>query len=67
MIELRKFQRPLATPQSGALNFEHASLTLLARYQAQGKPTANLSIHSEWRDPVALRCTRSLQGAYCHG
>lgn len=67
MIELRKFQRTLVTPQSGTLNFEHASLTLLARYQAQGKPTANLSIYSEWRDPVALRYSRSLQGAYCHG
>ena len=67
MIELRNFQHRLVNCQPTVLNFEHASLALLVRYKAKNKLAANLPIHSEWRDPFALRYNNVLQGAHRHG
>ena len=67
MIELRKFQRRPINCEPIGLNFEHASVALLARYKVNGLMAAKLPIHSEWRDPAALRHNNISQGAHRHG
>jgi hypothetical protein len=67
MNELGQFQLRLVTRPSTALDFERASVALLARYQVKGHVAPDVPIRSEWRDPIALRHHSHVQGSRCHG
>ena len=61
MIELKRFQLPVATCQSNAFDFERASLALLSMHQHRRVTVQSLPVHSEWRDPLPLRCDTLVQ------
>ena len=63
MFELAQFQLCLVTRPSTALDFEDASVALLARYQVKRHVAANVPIRSQWRDPIALRHHSHVQGS----
>ncbi len=67
MFELAQFQLRLVTRPSAALDFEDASVALLARYQVRGHVAPDVPIRSEWRDPLALRHYSHVQGERRHG
>jgi hypothetical protein len=68
MIELKRFQLPLATNQSNAFDFERASLALLSMHQHHRVTVRHLPVRSEWRDPVPFRCdTLVQQGEHRNG
>ena len=67
MNELGQFQLRLVTRPSTALDFERASVALLARYQVKGHVAPDVPIRSEWRDPIALRHRSYVNGSRCHG
>ena len=68
MIELKRFQLPVATCQSNAFDFERASLALLSMHQTHRVTVRSLPVHSEWRDPVPYRCdTLVQQGVHRNG
>lgn len=68
MIELKRFQLPVATCQSNAFDFERASLALLYIHQHRRVTVRSLPVHSEWRDPVPFRCdTLVQQGEHRNG
>jgi hypothetical protein len=65
MIELKRFQLPLATRQSNAFDFERASLTLLSKHKHCGTVAIGLPMTPEWRDPANFRCENiDQQGAH---
>lgn len=56
MSELAQF-RPGAVPRANLpfdFDFDFASLQLLATFKGRKVCSADLALHSEWRDPVAL-------------
>lgn len=62
------FQAPGVLRQTMSINFEQASIALLARYQVHRPRLGALRIQSEWRDPLLWRQHPSLQtGVSCHG
>jgi hypothetical protein len=65
MIELKRFQRQLATCQP-TFNFERASVALLARHQRRNACAHDLPMISEWRDPPAFRCNFVAQRGVSH-
>ena len=68
MIELKRFQLPLATNQSNAFDFERASLALLSMHQHHRVSVSCLPVRSEWRDSVPFRCdTLVQQGVHRNG
>jgi hypothetical protein len=67
MNELGQFQLRLVTRPSTALDFEHASVALLARYRVKDHVAPDVPIRSEWRDPIALRHRSHVHGSRCHG
>jgi hypothetical protein len=67
MNELGKFQLRLLTGPPTSIDFEDASVALLARYQVKGHVATDVPIRSEWRDPIALRHSSHMRGSYCHG
>ncbi len=67
MNELGKFRLRLVTRPSTALDFEDASVALLARYQVKRHLARDVPIRSEWRDPLALRHYSQVQRSLRHG
>ena len=67
MNKLGQFQLLLVTRPLTALDFERASVALLARYQVRGHVAPDVPIRSEWRDPIATRHHSHVQGSRCHG
>jgi hypothetical protein len=68
MIELQRFQLPLATGRSNTFDFERASLALLAKHKHRRVGADSLKVTSEWRDPAIFRRDSiGQQGAHQHG
>ena len=67
MFELGQFQLQQVTRPSTAVDFEDASVALLAHYQFKGHVAPDVPIRSEWRDPIALRHHSHVHGSRCHG
>ena len=68
MIELRRFQLPLATRKSNAFDFERASLTLMAKHQHHGAVVVRAAKASVWLDPAPPRSKTDVQqGVNHHG
>jgi hypothetical protein len=68
MIELQRFQLPLATVRSNTFDFERASLALLAKHKHSRVGVDSLKVTSEWREPAIFRHDSiGQQGAHHHG
>ena len=68
MIELQRFQLPLATGRSNTFDFERASLALLAKHKHRRVSTDNLKVTREWCAPATFRRDSiAQQGAHQHG
>ena len=68
MIELKRFQLPLAMGRSNVFDFERASVDLLAKHKHRRVGVDSLKVTSEWRDPeIFRRDSIGQQGAHQHG
>ncbi len=68
MIEIKRFQLPLATGRSNAFDFERASVALLAKHKHKRGGTDSLKVTGEWCDPMIFRRDGIVQqGAHQHG
>ena len=68
MIELKRFQLPLATGRSNTFDFERASLALLAKRKHRRVDADNSKVTREWCAPATFRPhSIAQQGAHQHG
>jgi hypothetical protein len=68
MIELKRFQLPLATCRTNKFDFERASLALLAKHRNASVVADNLQLTTEWYDPTIFWHENiGSQGAHHHG
>ncbi len=68
MIELKRFQLPLATCRSNPFDFERASLALLAKHKQRSTTNDGMPMAGEWRDPAVFRRdSMGRKGAHHHG
>ena len=68
MIELKRFQLPLAKCPSKTFDFERASLDLLAKHQHRRLDKDSLPMSGGWHDVATFqRHSMVLQGAHHHG